>query len=52
VRPSGRLVELLGIAEEDEGRGGTRDGDGVGERRLAGLVHDNVWTAPDMGKQA
>jgi hypothetical protein len=33
-----RLLELLRVAEEDEGASGRRDRDGVGQGELAGLV--------------
>ena len=40
VRSLERLVELLRVAEQDEAVRGRRDRDDVGQRDLAGLVHE------------
>jgi hypothetical protein len=59
VRALQGLVELLRVAEQDQAARGRRDGEGVGQRDLPGLVHDEdvqgpreVLARPDPGRAA
>ena len=40
-----RLDQLLRVTEEDHGPGSRRDGDGIGQRELPGLVDDQHVSA-------